>query len=122
MQQVRIFNLSKPNTQPVLAGYCKSFLCRLRGLMFRRSLSENEGLLLVQPRADRMDAAIHMLFMRFDITAVWVDAQNRVVDVKLARRWRPAYIPSKAARYVLETHPSRYADFHPGDQLQIDSC
>jgi uncharacterized membrane protein (UPF0127 family) len=122
MQHILISNLTKPNNTPVRAGYCSSFLCRLRGLMFRPSLAEREGLLLVQPRADRMDAAIHMFFMRFDITAVWIDANHQVVDVKLARRWRPAYIPAKAARYVLETHPQRFNDFQIGDQLTVEPC
>jgi uncharacterized protein len=122
MQQVLIRNETQPHNQPVQAGYCSSFLCRLRGLMFRKSLGQHEGILLVQPKLDRLDSAIHMLFMRFDITAVWIDNEQRVVDVKLARRWRPAYFPSKAARYVLEIHPERMNDYRIGDQLTIEKC
>lgn len=77
---------------------------------------------MVQPRADRVDAAIHMFFMSFDIAVVWADAQLRVVDVKYAQRWRPAYAPSKAAKYVLETHPDRLNDFKIGDQLVLEKC
>jgi uncharacterized membrane protein (UPF0127 family) len=90
--------------------------------MFQKSLAEHEGLLMVQPRADRVDAAIHMFFMNFDIAVIWADEQLRVVDVQLARRWRPVYAPAKAAKYVLETHPSRLKDYQDGDQLVIDPC
>lgn len=77
---------------------------------------------MVQPTSSRMDAAIHMLFMNFDICVVWIDDDRTVVDVQLARRWRLAYVPAKAARYVLETHPSRLDDFHVGDRLAIEPC
>jgi len=90
--------------------------------MFQKSLGPHYGLLMVQPRADRVDAAIHMFFMNFDIAVIWADAQLRVVDAQLARRWRPAYAPAKAAKYVLEIHPDRLNDYQPGDQLVIDPC
>ena len=74
---------------------------------------------MVQPRADRMDAAIHMFFMNFDIAVVWADKDLRVVDVQYAKRWRPFYAPARAAKYVLETHPQRLSDFKAGDQLVV---
>jgi len=74
---------------------------------------------MVQPRADRVDSAIHMFFMNFDIAVVWMDSKLRVVDVQYAKRWRPAYAPSAPAKYVLETHPERLNDFHLGDQLVL---
>jgi uncharacterized membrane protein (UPF0127 family) len=122
MQQVLIHNQTRPARTPLQAQSCDSFIGRLRGLMFRASIAPHEGLLMIQPRADRLDAAIHMFFMRFDITVVWADAALRVVDVCLARRWRPAYMPRQAALYVLETHPARLNDFKIGDQLVIEAC
>ncbi len=77
---------------------------------------------MVQPRADRVDAAIHMFFMNFDIAVIWADESLRVVDAQLARRWRPAYAPAKAAKYVLETHPDRLGEFAAGDQLVLEKC
>jgi uncharacterized membrane protein (UPF0127 family) len=122
MAQVLIINQTHPGLKSVQANYCASFFSRLRGLMFRKALSTHEGILMVQPREDRLDASIHMFFMSFDIAVVWADTQLRVVDVKLARRWRPAYFPAAAARYVLETHPDRLSDFHIGDQLVVEKC
>jgi uncharacterized membrane protein (UPF0127 family) len=77
---------------------CASFLCRLRGLTFRRSLGDSEGLLLVGQRESRADTAIHMVFVFFSIAAIWLDAEGHVVDARLARPFRPFYAPRAAAR------------------------
>jgi uncharacterized membrane protein (UPF0127 family) len=122
MQLVTIYNQSRPLQTPIQAQYCDSFFCRLRGLMFEKSLGTYEGLLMVQPTVTLHDAAIHMLFMNFDITVVWASDNLQVVDAALARRWRLAYVPKKPARYVLEIHPDRLADFHVGDQLVLKKC
>ncbi len=119
MKYVSITNLTTPQAQPVIARYCASFLCQLRGLMFRPSLPNNEGLLLVQGRDSRLESSIHMMFMRMDLTIVWINSANEVVDVCLARRWRPAYFSQRPARYVLELNAARLTDFQAGDKLQI---
>lgn len=122
MESVLITNQTHPTRKPLKADHCSTFLSRLRGLMFRKSLGQHEGILMVQPRSDRVDASIHMFFMNFDIAVVWADPNLRVVDVQLARRWRPAYAPAKAAKYILETHPDRLSDFQIGDQLVLKKC
>jgi len=120
MQQMIIRNLSQPLSRPLTARYCVSFPCRLRGLTFRRAMSEDLGLLLVQERDSRMDAAIHMLFVWMDLAVVWINSAGKVVDLCLARRWRPAYIPKKPARYVLEMTPARLQDFKIGDDIRFE--
>jgi uncharacterized membrane protein (UPF0127 family) len=122
MQLVLIQNQTHPTDQPLQVRYCASFLGRLRGLMFQKSLGTHQGLVMVQPRADRLDAAIHMLFMNFDIAVIWADEELRVVDAQHALRWRPVYAPTQAAKYVLEIHPDRLNDFEVGDQLVITQC
>lgn len=120
-EQVLVHNLTRPNTHPIQAHYCSSFICRLRGLTFRRSLPSGDGLLLVQSRDSRVDSSIHMLFVWIDLAIVWINNAQQVVDVQLARRWRPAYLPARPARYVLELSPERLDDFQIGDQLQFDA-
>jgi hypothetical protein len=120
MQQVIIRNLNRPQTRLITARYCASFLCQLRGLTFRRRLPPDQGLLLVQARDSRLDSAIHMMFVWMDLAVVWINSAGEVVDVKLALRWRPAYIPKRPARYVLELVPERLNDFGVGDRVQIE--
>lgn len=88
--------------------------------MFTRSINPEHGLLLVQNRDSRLDAAIHMLFVPIDLAIVWINQNREVVDVCLARRWRLAYIPQRAACYVLEMHPQRLSDFNIGDMVRWD--
>ena len=119
-EQVLIYNLTRPNFPPLQTRYCSSFLCRLRGLTFRRSLSSGDGLLLVQNRDSRVDSSIHMLFVWIDLAVVWINNAQQVVDVQLARRWRPAYLPARPARYVLELSSEHLDDFCIGDQLRFE--
>lgn len=120
MKQLLIYNRSHPGADPLRAEYCSSFTCRLRGLMLRRSLPSNAGLLLVQSSDSRLDASIHMLFMRMDLAVVWINNACQVVDVRLARCWRPVYLPAAPARYVLETLPEQLKNFGVGDRLEFE--
>jgi uncharacterized membrane protein (UPF0127 family) len=120
-REVHITNLSRPQAQPIRAHYCDSFLCRLRGLTFRRSLPTRTGLLLVGGRDNRLDASIHMLFMWMDLAVIWIDASLRVVDSRLARRWKLAYLPQAPARYVLELPVDCQPDFKVGDLLKFEN-
>jgi uncharacterized membrane protein (UPF0127 family) len=120
MKHALVHNLSCPEQPPVVAVYCASFFCQLRGLTFRRSLAPEAGLLLVQKRDSRLDAAIHMLGVFMDLAVAWINAAGEVVDVCLARRWRPFYVPRRPARYVLEMPPGRLGDFHIGDRVHIE--
>lgn len=87
--------------------------------MFKSRLGEHEGILIDEVQDSRMNTSIHMFFMRMEIAVVWINSRNNVIDVQLARPWRPLYLPSASARYVLETHPARLGDFNPGDVVQI---
>ena len=79
------------------------------------------GLLLVQKRDSRMDAAIHMLGVFFDLGIVWINEAGQVVDTCLARSWRLAYVPKQPARYILEIHPDRLSEFNIGDQVRFEN-
>ncbi|MBR1728556.1 MAG: DUF192 domain-containing protein [Selenomonadaceae bacterium] len=57
------------------------FFSRLLGLMFRKNLESNHGLLIVPCNS------IHMLFMRFSIDAVYVD-KNFVIK-KIVKNLKP---------------------------------
>jgi len=87
--------------------------------MLHPGLSPFEGCLLVQSRESRIDAGIHMLFMRFDIAVIWLNSHFQVVDVQQAKRWQPMLLPKSPAMYVLEAHVDRLNDFQIGDQLSI---
>ena len=89
--------------------------------MFRHELESREGLLLVQPRQNRVDASIHMLFVFMDLAVIWINSDGKVVDTVLARAWHPAYAPHEPAKYILEIHPNRLSEFRIGDQVVFDN-
>jgi len=119
MKIIQLENTNQHLPATLQAVYCDSFLCRLRGLMFRSTLSHNEGLLLVEARDSRLDTSIHMLFVFMDLAVIWINSEYTVVDTVLARTWRPVYAPHQPARYILEIHPSRMNEFKIGDHVEF---
>ena len=111
-----IVNLSRSGEPVAKVRWCQSFLCRLRGLTFRRSLEQDEGLLLVERSESRHNTTIHMWMVSFPITAVWLDSDFQVVDMKLAKPWR-VYIPTEPAMYVLEGSAEMMQRLSMGDRL-----
>ncbi len=104
---------------PLRVRRCASFACRLRGLTFRRRLSPTQALLLVEPRESRLNTAIHMLFVFFPISAIWINAEGEVVDKVLARPFRPYYAPVRPACYTLEATPEWLEAFTVGEKVRF---
>jgi len=118
-KQITVENKSRKNATLPLIKYCDTFLTQLRGFTFCDRLSLDEGLLLVGTRDSRLDSSIHMLFVSFDLTVIWINANMQVVDKVLAKSWRPAYFSKQPAKYVLEVHPQRWGDYEIGDTVQF---
>ncbi len=117
-----IQNPTRPVEKPARIRRCESFVCRLRGLMFRSSLPVDEGLLLEIGRDSKVDSSIHMFFVPFDLAVFWINSDLCVVDKILAKSWRPAYFPAQPARYTLEMHPDRFDDYHVGDRIEFQNA
>jgi len=112
-----VWNETRGERLPLRVRRCGSFLCRARGLTFRRRLEEDEALRLVGSRESRIETAIHMFFVFFPIAAVWLDGGGRVVDARLARPFRPLYVPRGPARDVLEGPPELLQWVEVGERL-----
>ena len=116
---ISIENKNRKIEGPLRIKFCDTFLTQLRGLTFRASISRDEGLLLVGKRDSRVDSSIHMLFVSFDLSVVWINSDMKVVDKIIAKSWRPAYFSKEPAKYVLEIHPLRWEDFQIGDTVRF---
>jgi uncharacterized membrane protein (UPF0127 family) len=119
---ISIENKNRAMDGTIHIKYCDTFLTQLRGLTFRSRLSRDEGLLLVGTRDSRLDSSIHMFFVSFDLSVIWIDSNMQVVDKVLAKSWRPAYFSKQPAKYVLEIHPDRWNDFQIGDTVQFTNA
>lgn len=115
---VEIRNSSQGGRHILRAKWCQSYMCRLRGLSFRRSLSEGTGLLLINSKENRSVSTIHMWWVFFPLGIIWLDASLVVVDTKLARPWK-FYMPGQPASYILEGLPSILESVKIGDRLEI---
>ncbi len=116
---VSLLNKNRTVDAPPAIKYCDTFLTQLRGLMFRPRLSRDEGLVLVGTRDSRLESSIHMFFVSFDLTVLWIDSNMKVVDKVLARSWRPMYFSKQPAKFVVEIHPERWGEFEVGDEVQF---
>jgi uncharacterized membrane protein (UPF0127 family) len=85
---------------------------RMRGLLGRRSLAPDAGMLF------RPAGSIHMFFMRFAIDAVFCDRELQVIDVARGLRpWRTA--ARKGAKVVIELAEGAAAGVASGDRLVL---
>ena len=117
MKQISVENETTPLQSGLAAGYCDSFLCRLKGLMFRNSIPDDWGLLLVQPSESIVNAAIHMFGVPFNLGVIWINDAGIVVDLAEVKKWFGVKSPKKSARFILEVTPSRLAEFNVGDKI-----
>jgi uncharacterized protein len=108
--------------QPLLSRvkWCATFGSKLRGLMFRRSIAAEEGLVLVEARSSIAATSIHMFFVPFDIAAIWLNENFQIVHKTLAKSWRPYYASPKPARYVLEGPPALLERVTIGEVLRFE--
>lgn len=92
-------------------------LLRMRGLLGRRDLSAEEGILL------RPTGAIHTHFMRFPIDVVFLDSEGRVVELRVAvGPWRMARRRGAQAVLEMRAGEARRRGIAIGDMLQVADC
>jgi uncharacterized protein len=83
-------------TLPYSINLADSFFKRLKGLMFRKDQLVKEGLWIIPCNS------IHMCFMHFDIDAIFLDEEGRIVKmVEKLKPWRFVK-PIKNAYSVIE--------------------
>lgn len=121
MSRLRVvYNETRQEVLLPKGTWCAGAWCHFKGLMLRRNLPQDEGLIFVYKRASRMDTAIHMFFCLFPISVIWLDSDQKVVDAKLAKPWRPYYAAKAPAQYFIEANPSLLDKISVGDQLRFD--
>jgi uncharacterized membrane protein (UPF0127 family) len=90
-----------------------SRLARMRGLTFRRSVPEGYALLFPFDRA--VPRTLHMLFVPFDIDAVWL-VDGEVTEVARLSAWTG--IGRARADTVVELPAGAAAAVRPGDTVK----
>ncbi len=92
---------------------------RTRGLMFRRHLAVNHGMLFVYPQAD--DHRIWMKNTLLPLTVIWFDTQARIIDKQLLLPCVsppcPVYSAPVDSRLILELAASEFDKFQVGERF-----
>jgi len=85
---------------------------QMRGLMFRQTMKEDEGMLFAFGKDDYY--GIWMMNMSFPIDIIWI-ADDKVVDIakdaQPCKMLCPTYVPKEKASYVLEVN-SGFSEKH----------
>lgn len=98
-----------------------NFINRLKGLMFTKQIQIDEGALFINKTENKIDSAIHMLFMRYNIAVFWINNSNIIVDKSIAKKWNLIYCPKVKASKILETHVENYDNLQIGEKIIIES-
>ena len=112
---MRIVNLTNNNVICENCGLADTLLTRTVGLIGRKKLDKDEGLLITGCRS------IHSCFMSFPICAIFIDESNTVVKViENFKTWRISGCYKKADR-VIELPPMKASETgtKKGDKLSI---
>ncbi len=99
---IRIFF---PDGETIFADLVKTEEDRMRGLMFRKTLNEDQGMLFVFVSEGLY--SFWMKNMNFAIDILWLDRQRRIVHLErevppCEKEPCPSYAPTLPAKYVLE--------------------
>jgi uncharacterized membrane protein (UPF0127 family) len=92
----------------------ESFFTRLIGLMGKKKLENNEGLLLFRC------SSIHCFFMRFAIDTVYLSPEMKVLGIETVKPWRIGHF-FRGTKHVLEL-PGGFAagKIRVGDILTVN--
>ena len=100
----------------LIAGNVKKadgFLSRLKGLMFKSKLKEEEGLLLFPCNS------VHTFFMFFPIHVIMLDRNHKIIDINKNVFPNRIIPPVEGVQYVLELSTDRDLDLQNGDKLKF---
>jgi uncharacterized protein len=75
VRRVKVRNTSRDAYLAESAGMAVNFLTRFRGLMWRKTLPEGEGLVLIP------GGQIHMFFMRIPLDVIHADRQGTILRI-----------------------------------------
>ena len=103
--------------------FCVSSDSRMTGLLDKREIGLEDGILMKMPGGrvgkSGLMTSIHMMGMKFDIAAAWLDEGGEVVHSVLAKKWHPYYGSPKPAWYVMELHPDHLNKVSVGKKLDF---
>lgn len=91
---------------------------RFKGLMLEKRENFDYALVFELGSESGIGASVHMMFMRFPIDIIFLDAAKKVVDKATLMPWALNYTPKKAAKYFAEMPEGKGKQISIGDKLE----
>jgi len=92
-----------------------TYLSRMRGLMFKTSAPDDYAAVFKFDREKKVD--LHMLFVPFNIHAVFLDKDNRVNKTRKMKAWTGR--AKGRAKKIIEIPEKNYREIKKGEKLII---
>ncbi len=113
----RVCKIHHKKNKTVFVDHCilaNTLWSRLVGLLNKKNLSSNEGLLL------KPCNQVHTLFMSFPMDAVFLDVNNKILGIREMQPWQISKIFFNAKQVLeLPLGTCRLKGVVPGDELEI---
>ena len=92
-----------------------------RGLMFRKEIGDPLLFVLNKGKnVSRWKASIHSLFVTLPFSAIWVDQDNRIVDIRICKPFTSLVVPKKDPAYLIEGDVELAKDLKIGDRFELE--
>tara|TARA_B100000315_G_C14593773_1_gene597488 strand:- start:8963 stop:9319 length:357 start_codon:yes stop_codon:yes gene_type:complete len=106
----------KDSQQPIIksARLADTFFLRLLGLMFRKSIRQDQALVFYNA------PSIHMFFMRFPLDILFLDKESKIIRIcHSLKPWKMVFTPG--ARTTIEMASKKAAEnsLKAGDVLEL---
>ena len=100
-------------TFKINAYIADSFMTRFKGLMFKKKMDIEEGLLL------NKCSSIHCMFMKFTIDVIYLNDEYEVVDIETVKPYRLGKINIKGCKHTLEVNENVAYSLKIGTKLNM---
>lgn len=100
---------------------CKTYFSKLRGLMFRKKFKNFDSLIMINKKETKHNSAIHMFFVFYPISIIWLNNEHIIVDKKRFYPFHPLYVPKLKAKYILELPIEKGETLNIGDKINIET-
>ena len=91
---------------------------KAKGLMFENKNKFDYALIFDFEKEVRMQASLHMMFVFFPITVLFLDSEKKIIEVANLKPFQLNYTPKHKVRYALEVPVRLEPKVKLGDELK----
>ena len=107
------------NNQLYQLEIAKTHAQRRQGLMHRKFIARNAGMLFLYDRPGNY--RIWMKNTLIPLTVIWLDDDAKIIGTRLLQPCKqircPVYGVERPSKFIIELHPERRQNFKPGQRL-----